>query len=155
VGAAAAAADGVGAINPTVAIPDSAAPGVNRMCVMVTDAKGIRSRQCCFDVTVQSAPVSVPVLVSAFDLMASVPNPASNRTRIDFSLPYGGPVRLRIYGLRGELVRTLADGARPAGPNSVTWDGRDERGGRAGAGAYFCRLEGFGKVRVQRLIWLR
>jgi len=84
-----------------------------------------------------------------------VPNPASNRTRIDFSLPYAGPVRLCVYGLRGELVRTLADGVRPAGPNSVTWDGRDERGGRADAGAYFCRLEGFGNVRVQRLIWLR
>ncbi len=155
VGTASAAADGTTAISPTFAIPDTAAPGINRICLTVTDAKGTRSRQCCFDVTVQSAPVSVPILVSAFDLNASVPNPTSNRTRIDFSLPYAGPARLRIYGLRGELVRTLADGMRPAGPNSVTWDGRDERGGRAGAGAYFCRLEGFGKVRVQRLIWLR
>ena len=151
----AAAADGTSGITPTIAIPDTAAPGVNRMCLTVTDAKGIRGRQCCFDLTIQSGPVSVPILTSAFDLRAGVPNPASNRTRIDFSLPYGGPVRLCIYGLRGELVRTLAEGVRPAGPNSVTWDGRDERGTRAGAGAYFCRLEGFGKVRVQRLIWLR
>jgi flagellar hook assembly protein FlgD len=64
-------------------------------------------------------------------------------------------VRLRIYGMKGEVVRTLADGERPAGPNSVTWDGRDDRGSTAGAGAYVCRLEGFGSVRVQRLIWIR
>ena len=155
VGAVAAAADGIGAINPTVAIPDSASPGLNRMCVMVTDAKGIRRRQCCFELRIQPAPASVPILMSAFDLKASAPDADANGTRIDFSLPYRGPVRLSIYGPRGELVRTLADGPRPAGPNSVAWDGRDERGGRAGAGAYVCRLEGFGNVRVQRLIWLR
>lgn len=154
-GAVAAIADGTVNIDPTIVVPDTAAPGVNRMCLVVTDARGARSRSCCFEVTVQSAPPSVPVLVSAFDLQASVANPGSNHTRIDFSLPYQGPVRLRIYGLRGELVRTLADGERPAGPNSVTWDGRDDRGAKAGAGAYFCRLEGFGRVRVQRLIWLR
>ena len=155
VGAVATSAGGTGDIDPTIAIPDTAAPGVNRMCLTVADAKGTRSRSCCFHATVQSTPVSVPILASAFDLKAGVPNPATNGTRIDFSLPDGGLVRLRIYGLRGNLVRTLADGVRPAGPNSVMWDGRDERGGRAGAGAYFCRLEGFGNVRVQRLIWLR
>jgi flagellar hook capping protein FlgD len=155
VGAAAAAPDGTSSINPTIAIPDSAAPGINRLTLTVSDAKGTRSRICWFDLTIQVPAVSVPILVSAFDLKAGVPNPATNQTRVDFSLPYAGPVRLRIYGLRGDLVRTLADGVRPAGPNSVTWDGRDERGGRAGAGAYFCRLEGFGKVKVQRLIWLR
>ena len=148
-------ADGNVSINPTVAIPDTAAPGTNQLCLVVKDARGAQMRQCCFGVTIQSSPVSVPILVSAFDLQASAPNPASNQTRIDFRLPYDGPVKLRIYGLRGEVVRTLADGERPAGPNSVTWDGRDDHGSQAGAGAYFCRLEGFGSVRVQRLIWLR
>ncbi len=155
VGAAAAAADGPVTIVPAIAIPDTAAPGVNRVCLTVTDARGVRSRSCCFDVTVQPAPAGVPVLVSAFDLRPGVPHPATHRTRIDFSLPDPGPVRLRIYGLRGDVVRTLADGTRPAGPHTVTWDGRDERGARVGAGAYFCRLEGFGNVRVQRLLWLR
>lgn len=154
VGAASAAVNGMSTISPTLAVPDSAAPGVNRMCLTVSDARGVRSRTCCFDLTVQKEPPDVPVLASAFDLQASVSDPA-NQTRIDFSLPYAGAVRLQIHGVRGELVRTLADGMRPEGPNTVTWDGRDERGGRAGAGAYFCRLEGFGNVRVQRLIWLR
>lgn len=154
VGAASAAAGRSSTINPAIAVPDSAAPGVNRMCLTVSDAKGIRSRACCFDLTVQKEPPDLPVLASAFDLQASVSDPA-NQTRIDFSLPYAGAVQVRIVGVRGEVVRTLADGVRPAGPNTITWDGRDERGGRAGAGAYFCRLEGFGNVRVQRLIWLR
>lgn len=155
VGATSAASDGMSTINPAIAIPDTAAPGVNRMCLTVSDARGTRTRQCCFDLTVQKEPADLPVLASAFDLQAGASDPASNRTRIDFSLPYAGPVLVRIHGVRGELVRTLADGVRTAGPHTVTWDGRDEHGGRAGAGAYFCRLEGFGNVRVQRLIWLR
>lgn len=154
-GAAAAAANGRTSITPTIAIPDTAAPGVNRICFTVTDARGTRSRQCCFDLAIEPAPTGVPILVAAFDLRTGAPNPATRKTRIDFSIPDPGPVRLGIYGLRGELVRTLADGARPSGPHTVTWDGRDERGTPAGAGAYFCRLEGFGGMRVQRLIWVR
>lgn len=96
---------------------------------------------------------STPALT--FDLGATVPNPASNLTRIPFTLAKAGPVRLGIYGLRGERVRTLVDGDRPAGLNAVNWDGRDDHGRAVGAGAYFCRLEGFGQARLRPLVWLR
>jgi len=96
-----------------------------------------------------------PTPALAFELGAMVPNPAANLTRIPFTLAETGPVRLRIYGLRGEQVRTLVDGDRPAGPNAVIWDGRDDHGRAVGAGAYFCRLEGFGQARLRRLVWLR
>ena len=154
-GAVMAVADGSVSINSSVTIPDSAATGTNQICLLVRDARDAQTRLCCFNVTIQPAPMSVPILASDFDLQASAPNPATHQTRIDFSLPSSGPVQLRIFGMKGELVRTLADGERPAGPNSVTWDGRDDRGSQAGAGAYMCRLEGFGSVRVQRLIWIR
>jgi len=94
-----------------------------------------------------------PALV--FDLGGTVPNPAANLTRIPFTLAKAGPVLLRIYGLRGERVRTLVDGDRSAGPNAVTWDGRHDHGRAVSAGAYFCRLEGFGQARLNRLVWLR
>jgi hypothetical protein len=90
-----------------------------------------------------------------FSLGPAVPSPASGTTRIDFRLPAAGPVRLVVYGLRGERVRTLAEGVRPAGPQSVTWDGRDDQGREVPAGAYFARLEGFGQARVRRLAWAR
>jgi hypothetical protein len=154
-GASAAGAGGTGAILPALAVPDSAAPGVNRMCLAVTDAGGLRTRRCCFDITVERPPASVPVLASPFDLRAGTPDPGTRRTRIDYSLPHAGPATLGIYDLRGERVRTLASGDRPGGPFSITWDGRDDHGGRAGPGAYFCRLEAFGTMKVQRLIWVR
>jgi flagellar hook capping protein FlgD len=105
--------------------------------------------------TAASASDVPPAPAVTFDLGAIVPNPAANLTRIPFTLAKAGPARLRIYGLRGERVRTLVDGDRPAGPNAVTWDGRDDQGRVVGAGAYFCRLEGFGQTRLRRLMWLR
>lgn len=91
----------------------------------------------------------------AFDLGAAVPNPAAVRTQIPFTLARAGRVRLRIYGLRGERVRTLVDGERLAGPNTVSWDGRDDHGRAVDAGVYFCRLEEFGLARMRQLVWLR
>ena len=105
--------------------------------------------------TYTAATVGVPSTPAlAFDLGTTVPNPAANRTQISFTLAEAGPVRLRIYGLRGEVVRTLVDSDRPAGPNAVTWDGRDDHGRSVHAGTYFYRLEGFGQARQKRLVWL-
>jgi hypothetical protein len=105
--------------------------------------------------TASSTAGASPAPAVAFDLGANVPNPAVGLTQIPFTLAKAGLVRLRIYGLGGERVRTLVDGYRTTGRNAVTWDGRDDHGRAVDAGAYFCRLEGFGQARMRRLVWLR
>lgn len=62
-----------------------------------------------------------------------------------------GMVRLRIYDVAGRLVRTLADGAHPAGRHEVVWNGTDHAGRRVAAGVYFARLDS-GGIHVQRSI---
>ena len=131
-------------------VPDSAASGANRVCVRVVNAKGALVDSCCFTFQV-IATTGVGDGPLAFGLRRAFPNPAAGDSRIDFTLPRSGPVRLRVYGLRGELIRTLVDGERGAGLNSVVWDGRDARGRRVAAGAYFVQLQGFGLQAVQRL----
>jgi flagellar hook assembly protein FlgD len=49
-------------------------------------------------------------------------------------------IELRVYGARGELVRTLCSGFQPAGEHQLVWDGRDDAGRRVGSGAYLCRM---------------
>ena len=44
---------------------------------------------------------------------------------------------MRVYGVSGALVATLAQGARAAGPHTITWDGRDVRGSLVAPGLYF------------------
>jgi flagellar hook assembly protein FlgD len=60
-----------------------------------------------------------------------------------------------VYDISGRLVRTLGEGRFPAGSNSVTWDGLDDRGIRVIPGIYFYRLGHRGQFRTKKMILLR
>jgi len=90
-----------------------------------------------------------------FVLHPAQPNPTRGDAHIAFTLGNGGPATLRVYDVAGRLVRTLLDDERPAGPTSLTWDGRDHRGQEAAAGVYFMRLESAGDARTQKLLLVR
>lgn len=68
------------------------------------------------------------------------PNPFNPATTVRFELAQAGRTRVRVYDLSGRLVRTLVDEARPAGPQSVVWDGMDGQGQPAASGVYLVRL---------------
>ncbi len=92
------------------------------------------------------------VTPSAFRLGANEPNPFNAGTMIRWDVPIGGaPVSLAIYDLRGARVRTLVDGAQPAGRHSLHWDGRDDRGRTLATGVYFCRLATAVSVQVIKM----
>jgi hypothetical protein len=83
-----------------------------------------------------------PAVREPRDLGLSFPDPLPASAPIRFWVPREGPsVTLRVYDVRGCPVRTLVDGALPAGVNTVLWDGRTDRGTRIAPGIYFCRLQ--------------
>jgi flagellar hook assembly protein FlgD len=55
-------------------------------------------------------------------------------------LPQEGLVSLKIYNIKGELVRTLIEEYKPAGYHTVTWDGKNEDGMEVSSGVYFYRM---------------
>ncbi|MFQ5639448.1 MAG: FlgD immunoglobulin-like domain containing protein, partial [bacterium] len=69
------------------------------------------------------------------------PNPFNPSTTISFELSGPSEVKLHIYNLKGQLVRTLVDGSFNAGSHSVLWDGRDERARRVTSGLYVTRMQ--------------
>jgi len=74
-------------------------------------------------------------------LFQSRPNPFRSGTVIGFDLPQPGPVRLRVFDLRGRLVRTLVDENLAAGSYSLPWSGDDGSARAVAPGIYFYRLE--------------
>ena len=75
-------------------------------------------------------------------LRQNQPNPFNPVTAISFSLERRGQVSLRVYNLRGQLVRTLVDEVLEAGPHTgIRWNGTDESGRAVTSGTYFYRLE--------------
>ena len=68
---------------------------------------------------------------------------------IRFALPVGATVKLDVFDIQGRRLRTLQDGALPAGYDAVEWDGRDGAGIRVPPGTYFYRLTA-GSFRAER-----
>ena len=62
---------------------------------------------------------------------------------------------LKIYNVRGQLVRTLVDEEKPPGSYSVVWDGRDQRGYEVSSGIYFYQLKTKGHSEVRKMILLK
>ncbi len=104
---------------------------------------------------VASSPVGDSGLPTLTHLAANVPNPFNPQTMISFTLARSGPASLRIYDVRGQLVRTLLDGELAAGPHSLRWDGRDRGGRAASSGTYFYRLSGAGQVQQRKMQLVR
>jgi hypothetical protein len=105
-------------------------------------------------ITVSGSPVAVQnpgASTGLFALDPSVPSPIRGVGTLRFTLPAAGPARLSIYAVDGSRVRLLLDRALSAGPSSVSWDGRDDRGRHVTAGVYFSRLESGSMSRTRRL----
>ena len=75
------------------------------------------------------------------DLQQNFPNPFNPTTSIPFALPSRAQVRLSVFNVLGQRVRTLLDGPVEAGYHRLAWDGRNDAGYQAGAGVYFYLLE--------------
>jgi len=79
------------------------------------------------------------------------PNPFNPITKIEFSAPVRGHVSLKIFNVRGELVRTLVNETVDAGPQVVEWDGSDDRGQSVASGVYFYETKTAGKSVVNKM----
>lgn len=75
-----------------------------------------------------------------FAMEGNHPNPFTRRTRISYRLPSRQNVSLRIYDVRGRLVRQLESGPMDAGSHWVEWDRTAADGSSVPAGVYFSRL---------------
>ncbi|HOF59074.1 MAG TPA: C25 family cysteine peptidase [Candidatus Cloacimonadota bacterium] len=95
-------------------------------------------------------PVS-PALVTK--LHGNYPNPFNPSTTISFDLAKNTKVKLSVYNLRGQLVKTLASGELAAGRHQLIWNGTDSRNRSVASGVYLFRLDA-GNYRSTRKMML-
>ncbi len=88
-------------------------------------------------------------------LNLAFPNPFNSSTTISYSLASRGPVRLVVYSVLGQPVRTLVDAIQFAGSYQVAWDSLDDRGAPVASGVYLARLTHKGSQLVQQLLYLK
>lgn len=110
------------------------------------------------DVEIWGLPDAVSAVgeVPGFRLgVGSYPNPFNPVTRIDYVLARGGQASVRVFDLRGRLVRELVDGFLAAGPGSVVWDGRNRDGQAAASGVYFVQVSSGGQRVDHKMVLLK
>ena len=83
------------------------------------------------------------------------PNPFNSTTQIAYQLATGGPVRLEVFNIVGQQVRTLVDAYQSAGFYQVVWDARDAGGKAVAAGVYIARLHYPSGKAVRRMLYLK
>lgn len=74
-------------------------------------------------------------------LRQNYPNPFNPETTISYNLTTDRQVKLEIFNIRGQHVKTLVDGFKPAGENFAVWNGRDSNNREVGSGIYLYRLD--------------
>ena len=98
---------------------------------------------------------SAEAVPEASGLSPNSPNPFNSATLITYHLASPGPVKLVIYNVLGQPVRTLVDETGGAGTYHVRWDARDDDGVLLSTGVYIARLNYPGGVHTQRLLYLK
>jgi subtilisin family serine protease len=83
------------------------------------------------------------------------PNPFNPTTWIPFYLPQDGMASVKVYNVKGELVKVLRDRYYGQGAHSVQWDGTDSRGQKVASGLYFCVLRQGGDKQTRKMVLIK
>jgi hypothetical protein len=103
-----------------------------------------------FDEDGTSPPNSVELPAKVLTV-SNFPNPFNPSTTIKMNLPKAGDVSLKVFNVRGELVKTLVDGPMIAGEHSVIWDGKTDAGNQTASGVYFYETRANGEVKINKM----
>lgn len=88
-----------------------------------------------FSVVAEDNPEIKPVLSASI-----YPNPFNPTTNISFNLQKNTNVKLDIYNIKGQKVKSLVNSPLNQGNHTLVWNGTDDNGRKTGSGVYFCKI---------------
>jgi len=130
-----------------------ASVGLYTVTLTVTDDLGAEDTDTTSASIVTAA--AVPVPLAAARIAGIYPNPFNPATNIRFVIRDAGRVRIEIFSVKGELVRTLLNEDRRAGEFMLRWRGTADDGQVVPSGVYFCRLQSGHATDTQPLLLLK
>ncbi|MGB2698426.1 MAG: T9SS type A sorting domain-containing protein, partial [Candidatus Zixiibacteriota bacterium] len=94
-------------------------------------------------------------LKTAFNLDQNYPNPFNPETVIEYVLPTNSQIKLSIYNILGQHIKTLIDEYQKAGSNKAVWNGKDQAGRKVSSGVYFYRLKAGEFTQTRKMLLIR
>jgi hypothetical protein len=96
------------------------------------------------------------IIPESYELSQNYPNPFNPTTNIRFALPEKGDVKLTIYNMLGQKVRTLVKTKMDAGYYKVAWNGKSDAGMNVASGMYFYKIDVNNKfIKTKKMIMLK
>jgi hypothetical protein len=90
-----------------------------------------------------------------FAISQNYPNPFNPITQFTYSVPQETHVKIEIFNVLGQKVRTLVDKRISAGSHVITWRGRNDAQAEVASGLYFYRFQAEDFIRVRKMILLK
>lgn len=88
-------------------------------------------------------------------LGANYPNPFNPNTTLSYSIKERGHVKIDIYNLLGQKVKTLVNGVMTAGAHTVSWNGMDDNRRPVASGVYFYKMQSGKYTNTRKMILMK
>jgi len=99
-------------------------------------------------------PTTIPAVSGI--ILTTYPNPFTEQVNIRYNLDKTSHVKLQVYNLKGQLVKTLINYSQSKGEQLAAWEGFDNSGRHLASGVYFLRMEIEGRPqKPHRLVLLK
>ncbi|MDP8232817.1 MAG: T9SS type A sorting domain-containing protein, partial [Candidatus Zophobacter franzmannii] len=103
------------------------------------------------DSSVENEETIQPIVVES---LKAYPNPFNPEVKIVLNSKQNEDVRINVYNIRGQKVRTLFDGASK-GQHEIVWNGKDSNGIECASGLYIIKASGKNLNLTKRVMMLK
>jgi hypothetical protein len=106
------------------------------------------------DLNYSTANPDEPGISPVQSTLQAYPNPFLGKLQLSLETKQNGQVSVKIYNLKGQLVRTLLDESKLSGTYALEWDGLSDSKTSCAAGVYLLKVSGSGTQQVKRVVKL-
>jgi len=103
----------------------------------------------------QSSNTDIVEPMQTTQLFANYPNPFNPTTTIHFALTRTDKVKIDIYSVNGQLVRSLVSGLYGIGEHNIVWNGLDNTDHQVSSGVYFYRMSTSDFVASRKMLLMK
>ncbi|MCB0263305.1 MAG: T9SS type A sorting domain-containing protein [Calditrichaeota bacterium] len=103
-------------------------------------------------VGIETGETAVP---TGFSLDQNYPNPFNPQTNIRYRIAEHSFVKLSIYNILGDLVKSLVSETQAPGEKVILWDGTNQSGAAVASGFYFYKLSAGDVQQTRRMLLIR
>ena len=87
--------------------------------------------------------------------LKNFPNPFNPVTEIQFELNQNGKVKVEIFNVKGQRVKTILNEDFEQGKHSMIWKGTDKNEKKVASGVYFYKVSCDGKEKINKMIMIK